>query len=167
MSLKDQQESNLPPLFPYQLVPIQDRAKNSIIYAFETDSQVKYEFVFKSDSDYFPDTSIANYAYSFILTRVSGKVGIVDKRIRDTVIYGLRAAFDANPTLVITYTFSTESDQQKQRALLFRRWFLQCGDQYKSIDFFDSKRIYATALFRNSHPLQGSDNRYFLQNLSE
>lgn len=154
MSLNDQEESNLPHLFPYQLVPIEDKATNSIIYSFETDSQVKYELVFKSDSDYLPDESIADHVYSFILTRVSGKVGIIDKRIRDTVIYGLRAAFDANPNLVITYTCSTDSNQQKQRALLFRRWFFQCGDKYKSIDFSDSKRIYATALFRNDHLLQ-------------
>lgn len=154
MSPKDRQESSLKPLFPYPLVPIEDQQSSSLIYSFETDSQVRYELVFKSDSDYLPENSLANFAYSFILTRVSHKTGTVDSRIRDTVVYGLRAAFDANPNLIITYACSTENDQEKQRALLFRRWFLQCGDDYKSIDFSDSKRIYATALYRNDHPAQ-------------
>lgn len=164
MSPKDRKESSLKPLFPYPLVPIEDQQSGSIIYSFETDTQVRYELVFKSDNDYLPENPLANFAYSFILTRVSRKTGTIDSRIRDTVVYGLRAAFDANPNLIITYACSTENDQEKQRALLFRRWFLQCGNDYKSIDFSDSKRIYATALYRNDHPAQDqiSEHKYDL-----
>lgn len=92
MGPKDRKESNLKPLFPYPLVPTIDQQSNSIIYSFETDSQVIYELVFQSDTDYLPDNPLADSAYSFILTRVSGKVGIIDSRIRDTVVYGLWSA---------------------------------------------------------------------------
>lgn len=144
--------SNLPPLYPYPLALLENRSTNSIVYSFETDSYVQYELAFISDRAYFPDSSLADPVYSFVLTRTSTKTGGIDPRIRDTVIYGLRAAFDANPTLIITYACSLENKQQQQRALLFRRWFLQCGDNYKSIDFSDSERMYATAIFRNDHP---------------
>ncbi|GAB3944538.1 hypothetical protein GCM10028805_12200 [Spirosoma harenae] len=153
----------MPPLSPYPLVPKKDKENSSTIYWFETDYNVKYELVFKSDSDYLPDESLAENAYSFILTRVSDKAGVVDSRIRDTVTYGLLAAFDANPNLIITYTCSTDNNQEKQRALLFRRWFLQCRDNYKSIDFSDSKRIYATAIYRKDHPEQDRIIDAFLQ----
>lgn len=91
------------PLFPYPLVPIKDTRSNSIIYSFETDSQGRYELVFKSDSNYLPDNEFANYAYSFILTRVSDRQDGEDYRIRDTVIHGLRLALENNPDLIITY----------------------------------------------------------------
>lgn len=79
------------------------------------------------------------------------------------MVCGLQAAFDANPNLIITYACSTENDQEKQRALLFRRWFFQCGDDYKCIDFSGSNRIYATALYRKDHPAQDQIVDTFLE----
>ena len=103
MSPEDQKESSSKPLFPYPLVPIKVTTSNSTIYSFETDSQSKYELVFKSDSDYLPNNEIATYAYSFILTRVSGRQNGEDHRIRDTVVHGLRLALENNPNLYMQH----------------------------------------------------------------
>ncbi len=139
-------------LSPYPLV--RTERGEDVIYTFTTDNRIDYEIVFKSDSDYFPvDDPIAPLTFSFILTRVNEKAGGNDPKIKLTVIYALRAVFDTNPQFIITYQCSTESRQERARAVYFQKWFNECGDTYCRIDYADSG-VYATAIYKNDHPME-------------
>lgn len=153
--------SNLPPLSPYPLVRVEnvrDRGteyEGSTIYEFVTESGVLYELIFRSDSDYLPQNSpIASLTYSVILNRISEKVAMQDPRISQTVAYGLDAAFEENPHLIITYQCSTADFQQKQRARMFKSWYQVVSQWYSRIDSPGGSDMYATAIYRKGNPFE-------------
>lgn len=161
MSRNDPKESGLPQLFPYPLVMVEnvnDKGtvdEGSIVYEFTTDKGVLYQLVFLPDYEYLPSNNPVSYlAYSFILNRISDKVGAIDPRIKDTVVYGLDAAFSANPHLIVSYQCSAKDAQQRFRAILFRKWLDLYGSNYETLDFTDGFDLYATAFFRKDHSMR-------------
>jgi hypothetical protein len=160
MSLKDQKESSLQHLSPYPLVLVEkvsDRGtsyEGSITYAFTSERNVEYELVFRPDTKYLPPKNpLRNRAYSFILERITPGDDLMDYRIKPTIQYAIKQAFKTNPDLVLSYQCSTEDDKQYKRALVFRRWFDECKDDYTALEYSSGRDSFATTIYRKDNPM--------------
>jgi hypothetical protein len=140
-------EFSLLSLFPYELQDTEDG------YLFTTQGGVTYKLGFRLDADYFIGHDFAKALLSFSITPIEGEVTDKDPRIEATVADTLRQVFEGDPNTIIAFTCSTEGDQERQRRILFGRWYQNNGDGFTRLTHTDKKsRLYTAAIFREDHP---------------
>ncbi|MBO0938530.1 hypothetical protein J2I47_18405 [Fibrella sp. HMF5335] len=59
--------------------------------------------------------------------------------------------FQEQPDIVLVYVSDMMDGRQRQRSLLFDRWFREFGEGYTKLDYTDNTYTYCGMIFREGH----------------
>lgn len=75
-----------------------------------------------------------------------------DQRLHPTIIKSIALSFERLPDIVLVYVCDMMDGRQRQRSLLFDRWFREFGQGYCKLVYTNDVETYCGMIFREGHP---------------
>lgn len=76
----------------------------------------------------------------------------IDQQLHTTIVRGIALCFERAPDLILVYVCDMMDGRQRQRSLLFDRWFAEFGDGYQKYAYTDDAYTYCGLIYRKGHP---------------
>lgn len=125
-------------------------------YTFTTDLGLEYHAYFVEGGYMLPIPELMEYVkvFGFAVADTDVKFKF-DYKVKNTLLYILRAVIAENPLTVISFTCDTSKNLERHRKITFSRWFNTCEEQaeFEKIDKTVGG-VYGSLVFKSDHPFK-------------